>query len=165
MTRIDGTKYLRQMKSKPDFSMLLLGLLILSVIGGFIFTPLQSHCSSLSRPESKYYNYEMNPERLLHVYILLDGVVYVDDVEVEKVSELAGLINEYLKDSKNHVEGIALDADCCTEFGHISEVLEQIQKADIRRVFFVTNGKLALWKIMADKNVNSYSRVRLGGKQ
>ncbi len=154
MNPINGTNYLRRMESRPDFSILLLGLLILSVVVAIAIMPVYFHRHHKMWWEQEIKNpvYEFNMDSIPKIYLRLNGTIYLDGAlyNMKNVPQLCDAIKTVIRKNSLHREKLALIADERIEYGYIVEVLEQIRKANITSVYLTDQHKFSILDVMRE---------------
>jgi biopolymer transport protein TolR len=130
-------------KSEPNVVPLCDILLVLLIIF-MVVTPLIKKGVNVRLPEAGNTMAEPEPGKMITVYIKTDGSIFLDDTEVTDLAALPTLISDKIEDT-NQTERtkVLLKADEGTLYGKLTDVMDEIRRAQIEFVGLVTSEKVA----------------------
>lgn len=130
-------------KSEPNVVPLCDILLVLLIIF-MVVTPLIKKGINVRLPEAANTISEPEPGKMITVYIKNDGAVFLDDAEVTDLGALPTLIEDRMEELKQDERTkVLLKADEGILYGKVTEVMDEIRRAQIEFVGLVTSEKVA----------------------
>jgi biopolymer transport protein TolR len=132
---ISGSK---KTKSEPNVVPLCDILLVLLIIF-MVVTPMIKGGVNVKLPEAVNTQDEPDPQNMITVFVKSDGTIYLGETLVDDVQKLTTLIED-LMEVKKQTENtkILLKADQDISYGRITEVMNEIRKAQIEIIGLVT---------------------------
>jgi biopolymer transport protein TolR len=130
-------------KSEPNVVPLCDILLVLLIIF-MVVTPLIQKGVNVRLPEAANTISEPEPGKMITVYIKTDGSIFLDDAEVKDLGALPTMIGDKIEDTNQTEKSkVLLKADEGILYGKVSEVMDEIRRAQIEIVGLVTSEKVS----------------------
>jgi len=129
-------------KSEPNVVPLCDILLVLLIIF-MVVTPLIAKGVNVQLPEAGHTQVEPEPSRMITVSIKREGTVWLDEVEVPDISKLAVMIEDKIEEKKQQERTkILFRADGDVAYGRVTEVMDEIRRAQIEILGLVTTERV-----------------------
>jgi len=137
---VSGSK---KTKSEPNVVPLCDILLVLLIIF-MVVTPMLKKGVNVKLPEAVNTQDEPDPKDMIVVFVKDDGTIYLDEAPVDDLQKLAPMIED-LMELKKQTENtkILLKADKDISYGRVTEVMNEIRRAQIEVIGLVTDNKVA----------------------
>jgi biopolymer transport protein TolR len=130
-------------KSEPNVVPLCDILLVLLIIF-MVVTPLIKGGVNVSLPEAASTQNEPEPGQMVTVSIKSDGTVWLNETPVDDISKLPVMIEDMIEEKKQlERTKVLLRADGELVYGRVTEVMDEIRRAQIEIVGLVTTEKVA----------------------
>jgi biopolymer transport protein TolR len=134
-------------KSEPNVVPLCDILLVLLIIF-MVLTPLIRRGVNVKLPEAVNTQEEPEPGKMVTVYVKKDPavgiVIYLDDKPVESLDKLTTMIEDRMEETKQQENTkVLLKADSELSYGKVTEIMDEIRRAQIEVVGLVTSEKVA----------------------
>jgi len=132
---VSGSK---KTKSEPNVVPLCDILLVLLIIF-MVVTPMIKKGVNVKLPEAVNTQDEPDPQNMITVFVKDDGSIYLGETIVDDVQKLAPMIED-LMEAKKQTENtkILLKADKDISYGRVTEVMNEIRRAQIEVIGLVT---------------------------
>ena len=129
-------------KSEPNVVPLCDILLVLLIIF-MVVTPMIKKGTHVKLPEAIHTQDEPEPGKMMTVYVKKDGTIYLDESAVDGIQKLTTMIEERMEEVKQTERTkVLLKADSDIAYGRITEVMDEIRRAQIEIVGLITQEKL-----------------------
>lgn len=130
-------------KSEPNVVPLCDILLVLLIIF-MVVTPLIKKGVNVRLPEAANTMSEPEPGKMITVYIKTDGTIFLDDAEVTDLASLPTMLSDRIEDT-NQAEKtkVLLKADESIRYGKVTEIMDEIRRAQIEIIGLVTSEKVS----------------------
>jgi biopolymer transport protein TolR len=104
-----------------------------------VVTPLIKKGINVKLPEASHTQEEPESSKMITVYIKADGTVFMDDKEVTDLSKLPTMIEDRIEEIKqNEKTKVLLKADEDIVYGRVTQVMDEIRRAQIEIVGLIT---------------------------
>jgi len=124
-------------KSEPNVVPLCDILLVLLIIF-MVVTPMIKRGANVKLPEAINTQSEPEPGNMITVYLKQDGSIILDDKPITDLSKLAGMIEDRMEMTKQAEKTkLLLRADAEVAYGRVTEVMDEIRRAQIEVVGLV----------------------------
>jgi len=130
-------------KSEPNVVPLCDILLVLLIIF-MVVTPLIKKGINVRLPEATNTVSEPEPGQMITVYLKADGTIYLGETEVTDLATLPQLIEDKMDELKQSEKSkLLLKADENIVYGKVTEVMDEIRRAQIEFVGLVTSERVS----------------------
>lgn len=134
-------------KSEPNVVPLCDILLVLLIIF-MVLTPLIKKGVNVKLPEAVNTQEEPEPGNMITVFVRKDPaagvIIYLDETAVDSLDQLTQMIEDRMEETKQQeTTKVLLKADSELSYGKITEVMDEIRRAQIEVVGLLTAEKVA----------------------